>query len=51
MIEAESFSTFRLFLSSYLLTHNPLSVIMILRLRDDRKKKEGKQYEIQQKDE
>lgn len=51
MIEAESFSTFRLFLQSYLLTYNPLSAIMILRLRYDRKKKEGKQYEIQHKDE
>lgn len=51
MIEAESFSTFRLFLSSYLLTSNPKRVIMILRLRDNRKKKEGKQYEIQQQNE
>nr|DAM50986.1 MAG TPA: hypothetical protein [Caudoviricetes sp.] len=31
------FSTFRLFISSYLLTYNPLRVIMILRLRDNRK--------------
>lgn len=51
MTEAESFSTFRLFISSYLLTYNPLSAIMILRLRGNRKKKEGKQYEIQQENE